>query len=553
MCQRSTKGSITIFMSLLLMLVASLLFTLLEGSRYLMLGMTAVLNSQSVTESVFAEYNVPAYHNYHLFMMDGGYGSGEFKVSEVNARMQELGQENLNPAVMGFGRYHNFLQMDVTDSSVVQYQLATDRHAEALLKQMAQVMKKELAADLAQQAFKKLTDMQQSCEQGKEADAYLDGALDTIEQAKESAKEATKEAAQQAARGANQMHLTVMRHVTAGYGQAPSYQKKAGYILKTDTGNVVQQELTVEEIENPMEDIKSAKGSPLLSQILSDGKGISAKQVSKEDSVEKRPLNVGNYEEAASVGAADKLLVVQYLKKYTSNYLHEISVPHALAYEQEYILFGKYTDEDNLKKMASRLLLIREGMNFAYLMTDSAKREEALAMATAIAIATGIPAAAKAIQMGILASWAYAESIAELRTLFLGGKIAAVKTAGNWNVSLSEAAAVPFQTSIKAKEVNNGLDYEDYLCGFFLLEGLNKIGSRFANLLEKNIRLFAGYEQVKLDCMVTAMETNNRYKARQVFLTFVTVGRLSRKGYEYEETYRFSYDEPNTGRSEADE
>ncbi len=55
------------------------------------------------------------------------------------------------------------------------------------------------------------------------------------------------------------------------------------------------------------------------------------------------------------------------------------------------------------------------------------------------------------------------------------------------------------------------------------------------------MRLYAGYEQGKLDCMITAMEANYVYQAQQVFLTFVTIARLSKKGYQYEETYRFSY------------
>lgn len=80
---------------------------------------------------------------------------------------------------------------------------------------------------------------------------------------------------------------------------------------------------------------------------------------------------------------------------------------------------------------------------------------------------------------------------------------------------------------------------------FIALESLDKIGMRFANLLEKNLRLYAGYEQVKLDCMITAMETEHTYQARQVFLTFVTIGRLSKKGYRYEQKYRFSYLEEN--------
>lgn len=572
MCRRLNKsdlctkaGSITVFMSLMLMLIASLLFTLLEGSRYTMLGMMAALNSQSVTESMFAEYNVPAYENYHLLMMDSGYGTGELQLGEVGARMQELGQENLNPTVVGLGRYVHFLQMNVTDSSVVQYRLATDQNASVLLKQMTQVMKKELAMDLAEQAYQKITGIQESGEQGKKADKYLDGALDTIEQAKEEAKQAEG----QAAGGVKQMRdfrikqLALDRCVQPDACMLPGgcmrpdacalpdkcvqpnrdicLYTESGYLMHIDVQGEIQREFSNEEADNPMEDIKSAKSSPLLSQILSDGSHISAKQIAAADAVEKRTLNVGNYEEADSAGLTDRLLVVQYLKKYTSNYLHELSVPHALAYEQEYILFGRYSDEDNLKKMASRLLLVREGINFAYLMTDSAKREEALAMATAIAAAAGIPAAAKAIQMGILASWAYAESIVELRTLFTGGKVAAVKTADSWTVSLAQAASIPFQTSVKAKEVSGGLSYEDYIQAFLMLDSLEETGKRFANLLEKNIRLYAGYEQVKLDCMITAMETEHVYQARQVFLSFVTIGHLSKKGYQYERRYQFSY------------
>lgn len=508
-------GSITIFMSMMLMVIASLLFTLLEGSRFLMLGMTAVISSQSVTESMFAEYHVPAYQNYHLFMMDSSYSTGQLMLSQVNHKMQELGQENLNPSIKGFGTFSNFLQMNVTDSSVVRYELATDQNAEPLLKQISQLMKKEFAADLAEGIYHKITDVQESGKQGEKADQYLNGALDMIERAKEEVKEndSTK---------------------------AKLYTKRSIQAMTMDTGNNADSTMS-QEVGNPMEDIKNAKSSPLLAQILSSGDGISAKQISSEDSVERRTLNTGNYENAGSSGFVDKMLIIQYLKKYTSNYLNKISVPQALAYEQEYILFGKSSDENNLKKMASKLLTVREGMNFAYLMTDTAKREEALAVAMSIAAAAQIPAAVKAIQMGILASWAYAESIAELRTLFAGDKIAAVKSAENWTVSLAEAASVPFRNSVRSKKVGNGLDYKDYLYTFLTAESLKKIGNRFANILEKNLRLYPGHEQIKLDCMITAMETEHHYHAKQVFLTFVTIGRLSKKGYHYEEMYRFSY------------
>lgn len=505
-------ASITVFMSLMLMVVAALLFTLLEGSRFLMLDMTAAINSQSVTESMFAQYHVPAFHNYHLLLMDSSYGTGQLQLSRINAKMQELGQENLNPTILGLGRYQNFLQMDAADSSVARYELATDRAAAPLLNQISQLMKKEVVLDLAEQAYQKITNIQESGNKGEEADKYLDGALDLIEQAKETTNQ-------------------------GGSKEEKSLEVRGRMRIRSKSQET--------KIENPMDSIKSAKNSPLLAQILSGEDHISAKQILKDDMVERRTLNIGNYEGNESAGLSDKLLVMQYLKKYTSNYRNRNPLPHALAYEQEYILFGKASDEDNLNKMAARLLLIREGINFAYLLTDSAKCEEAFAAATAASVITGIPAAVKAIQMGILASWAYAESIAELRTLFSGGNIAAAKTSESWTVSLAEAAVVPFRNSISSKKVSGGLDYEDYLQAFIALESLDKIGMRFANLLEKNLRLYAGYEQVKLDCMITAMETEHTYQARQVFLTFVTIGRLSKKGYRYEQKYRFSYLEEN--------
>lgn len=521
--EHRAAGSITVFMSLLLMVIASLLFTLLEVSRYQMLGMMAAVNSQSVTESMFAEYIIPAYQNYHLLVMDGGYGTGQLQLSEIQARMQELGQENLNPAVTGIGRYSNFLQMNVTDSSAVRYELATDYNASALLKQMSELMKGETAADLIKHAL----DIEGSCEQGEKAGKYLDGALDTMEQAKEAALEAESQR--------DSGIKPKSKRIGTKKGSTPfSARQKTG----ADAHPAV-----MEHASNPMEDVKSAKSSPLLAQIISGS--ISSKQIEKADAVENRALNTGNYESEHASGIIDKLLIIQYLKKYASSYRNSVSVPHALLYEQEYILFGKYSDEENLKKMASRMLLLREGMNFAYLLTDEAKCAEAMTMAAAIAAATGIPGAVKAIQMGILASWAYSESIAELRTLFSGGKIAAVKGRDSWTVSLPEVPAVLLDHSAKSKEISGGLDYQDYIYSFLALESLEKIGNRFANLLEKNLRLYSGYGQVQSDCMITAMETDSRYHAKQMFLSFVTIAQLSKKGYEYQETYAFSYTDGN--------
>lgn len=106
-----------------------------------------------------------------------------------------------------------------------------------------------------------------------------------------------------------------------------------------------------------------------------------------------------------------------------------------LAYQVEYIFGGKDSDEDNLKAVASKLLFIREGVNFACLMADNVKRSEAQALATAIASGFLVPPAAVIIEAALILCWAFAESVLDVRELFAGGRIPLVKSSGDWQIS----------------------------------------------------------------------------------------------------------------------
>ena len=53
-------------------------------------------------------------------------------------------------------------------------------------------------------------------------------------------------------------------------------------------------------------------------------------------------------------------------------------------YEMEYLIGGKNADQENLKAVVNRLLLMREGANLLYLETDSTKSQEAMSVALAL-------------------------------------------------------------------------------------------------------------------------------------------------------------------------
>lgn len=78
-------------------------------------------------------------------------------------------------------------------------------------------------------------------------------------------------------------------------------------------------------------------------------------------------------------------------------------------------------------------------MNYAYLLTDSAKVAECTAMATLLVGATLIPGLVEAVKQMLLLAWAFAESVLDLRLLLNGKRVAFRKDASNWKISLSNA------------------------------------------------------------------------------------------------------------------
>ena len=67
-----------------------------------------------------------------------------------------------------------------------------------------------------------------------------------------------------------------------------------------------------------------------------------------------------------------KVLFQQYLMEHLGNYISPSEA--GLHYQLEYLLAGKKSDQENLKAVAKRLLLIREGINASCLMTDARKK-----------------------------------------------------------------------------------------------------------------------------------------------------------------------------------
>lgn len=205
----------------------------------------------------------------------------------------------------------------------------------------------------------------------------------------------------------------------------------------------------------------------------------------------------------------NRMLMAAYSKLYFGSYT-DPATDSLIAYEMEYVLGGSASDRTNLSTVMGEIFLIREGMNYAYLLTDSAKMQEAGAVALAIATAAGLPILKIPIQLLLLAAWAAAESVCDLQQLYRGESVSLAKTSANWNLSLENLAGVA-DGSIKAGSSQStetsdsgflSFDYETYLLILLLLQDGETQTWRMMDVIQMRMQKSVRSDFCIKDCVV---------------------------------------------------
>lgn len=176
----------------------------------------------------------------------------------------------------------------------------------------------------------------------------------------------------------------------------------------------------------------------------------------------------------------------------------------AFSYQVEYILEGKNTDQDNLRAVANRILLVREASNAAFLFRDGGKRGEAQNTAVLLTSVLGLPELTEPMTDLILFVWAYAESVKDLRMLFDGKRVPLVKTGENWNTPYSQLLTFGSHLS-EYSTGEEGMDYADYLEALLYLRSAKENAVRLMDVMEADIRLTPGNSGFRMDGCIDAM------------------------------------------------
>lgn len=159
-----------------------------------------------------------------------------------------------------------------------------------------------------------------------------------------------------------------------------------------------------------------------------------------------------------------------------------------LLYEQEYLLNGKKRDRDNLHQMVKKLIGIREGMNLLSILGDSEKRSEARLLAASLTGAASATPITDIVAFFIMGVWAFAESVEDVRTLLRGERVPLIKDSSDWKLDLDELFHfVDNQEEIHDSGGKTGLDYSQYLKGFFLIQDPAQRNERMLDMMQYNL------------------------------------------------------------------
>ena len=508
---KEEKGQLTIFFSLLLLSILLLGLTAIEGVRIAEAKTKVQRSLISAQESILADYNTELSKRYHILFFDRTYNKrGE---EEVEKRIEDYMDYQLNPS-----QFLTKKALGLYDCSV---ELARYENDTTIMENHCKSLRHEIREYMKYREPKEL----------------LKALGDTV------SKAAGNE-------GAREDAAAQVDESKAELENQENNQEES-----EDQGEATP----TEQVEDPRDSIRSIISGGILNFVMKDVSKISTDKFDKSKlpshnitEVEEQDSDAkfdeiedlqGMLKDSATTSMADKVqtegLGVEYALLHFSHATSKEKLePTKLKYEVEYLIAGKNSDMANIKSVVNKITLLRFGMNFAYILTDSAKRAEALGLATAIAGATANPAIVKVVQYLILSAWSYAESLVEVRELLKGGRVPVVKNMENWNLSLSGLSNLSSNSSVKKYKV--GLSYQDYLRVFLLATtNQDKKYYRMLDLMDMNVK--QTNEKFAIENSVFSYDTACVVRVKRLFRLLPVVGGFNKDYYEFEFMRTCSY------------
>lgn len=432
------KASVTIFLSMIMLLLIGLVMCLVEVSKVHNMKSYRRVAAEGAIESVFAEYHTNLQKEYGIFGLDAGYKQGDFSEDKMLQRFTYYG---------GVG----------DESTIESLQLMTDNQGVGFLDQVMYYMK-----DTTGLSF-----------------------------------------------------LEDMLGVSQDWESMDIEEGNKGEVGLSSLGDL--KDSVTDEEENPLSDFLGFDFNGILNLVVENKNALSQNGIQLDTVASQRQLESG-YGTSISMdalAATKKVALIEYtLGMFSnasvllaSNGTIEPLGDNRLWYELEYLVGGKSSDQENLKSVVHKLILLRTPVNYACLQGDSAKKLEVTVLATSIALATGAVGTESLIEESLLWAWSYGESIVDVKSLLSGHSLSLSKSSSQWQLGLSGLLNLG-NSNLASSTGEGAMDYGDFLRMLLYLESLDNLTARSMDMVELGVRCKDGTEVFLLDHCISRVELN---------------------------------------------
>lgn len=493
--RQTVRGNLTVFLALILVGIFAFTGVCLEYARAQILSAQIQSAASAAAESVFAGYHAPLWSEYELF--------GRLTIG--GGRSLEEETMRYADAWGGRGNRHGSLASFRSDQAEWSDTIMLTDRGGAVFRQMASQSMKDSAGKIIAGELKKFLGL--SGDEGttgvlrENAGKDKVSAKDVLSGYRE-VKEAVK-SAEQAEKEADAVSAGSTGDSGGGSGNSAGSSGSGG------SGNSVP--------ESGAEQGGNEEGSPRSTEQQADRES-GRKYLSLIDMVrdildegilalilpEGKSAPDGTIPGSVSLSGrgsgGNRILFREYLMRHMSSFLSDTD--RSPSCELEYLIAGGKTDKSNLASCAARLFWIRMGLNLAYLLASSSKKETTHSAAELAVGWTGQLWLVEAVNLLLLSVWAAAESLSDVRQLMAGGTVVLIKQDADWKMDLDSAASAWRKSRPQTAEENEkGLAYEDYLRICLYLKSDDTLSRRGLSVIQWNIRKVDGSFQVS-DCMV---------------------------------------------------
>ena len=459
------KGEITVFLSLVSVLMLSFILAMLEGTIIQTAKNQAYLLGELALYSVFGEYQKELFDDYNVFALEGTYETGTFSEEDVIHRMRYYGS-------------------DIEEQKVADIQFLTDNMGQGFKEQVFYYMEENYGIELVRDVIGWDHNWEQQEIEGQ--------------QLEEADKEAMEELWEQLAESEEELHpnslISQMSNPRGRSVMSLIFPKEVTVSTKSITWDIQPSNRSLQVGRGVFPANSSAQGlegKALFGEYVISNFNNAASQIQKD-----KEGNFNEMEQAVEAG-------------------EEGLRGRTLDYEVEYILEGQSSDRQNLERIALKLMAIRMGVNYLYLRGDTEKMTQVRVMAASIVAVAPVPFLVAFIEKLIIFAWVFGESIMDLRALYAGKKAPLIKCSETWQLSISSMLELgKDDNNLPGRDSEDGMSYADYLRTMLFTSNYNTITMRAIDRVEENIRHEHEKSFFKADNCISKIRIDNTKEIR---------------------------------------